>query len=152
MTVLTLREPHGVTGRIVPWSYPMQIFGRSVEAALAAGDACVVKPAEDACLSVMRVAELAADVGFPPGALNIVTSWCDRLPRCPASGIDTFHLPGRPRRAPRSHRRLPRHRAQSRWSSGQVMPQIVFRRNLDDDVFPVVVSMVQNARSNLSSG
>ena len=49
-TVLTVREPHGVTGHIVPWNYPMQIFGRSVGAALAAGNACVVKPAEDACL------------------------------------------------------------------------------------------------------
>ncbi|MFP3711860.1 aldehyde dehydrogenase family protein, partial [Paraburkholderia sp. SIMBA_009] len=41
-TVLTVREPHGVTGHIVPWNYPMQIFGRSVGAALAAGNACVV--------------------------------------------------------------------------------------------------------------
>ena len=50
-TVLTVREAHGVTGHIVPWNYPLQIFGRSVGAALAAGNACVVKPAEDACLS-----------------------------------------------------------------------------------------------------
>ncbi|WP_143137600.1 aldehyde dehydrogenase family protein, partial [Burkholderia ubonensis] len=63
--VLTVREPHGVTGHIVPWNYPMQIFGRSVGAALAAGNACVVKPAEDACLSVLRVAELAAEAGLP---------------------------------------------------------------------------------------
>src|SRR5690606_21387382 len=48
-TVLTLREPHGVTGHIVPWNYPLQIFGRSVAASLAVGNACVVKPAEDAC-------------------------------------------------------------------------------------------------------
>ena len=40
-TVLTIREPHGVTGHIVPWNYPLQIFGRSVGAALAAGNACV---------------------------------------------------------------------------------------------------------------
>jgi aldehyde dehydrogenase (NAD+) len=62
-----------VTGHIIPRNYPMQIFGRSVGAALAAGNACVVKPAEDACLSLLRVAELAAEVGFPDGALNIVT-------------------------------------------------------------------------------
>ncbi len=59
-TVMTVREPHGVTGHIVPWNYPMQIFGRSVGAALAAGNACVVKPSEDACLSVLRVASLGA--------------------------------------------------------------------------------------------
>ena len=53
-TVLTLREPHGVTGHIVPWNYPMQVFGRSVGASLAAGNACVVKPAEDGSLSLLR--------------------------------------------------------------------------------------------------
>ena len=63
-TVLTWREPHGVTGHIIPWNYPLQIFGRSVGAALAAGNACVVKPAEDACLSLLRVAQLAADAGL----------------------------------------------------------------------------------------
>ena len=65
-TVLTWREPHGVTGHVIPWNYPMQIFGRSVGGALAAGNVCVVKPSEDACLSLMRVADLAAEVGFPP--------------------------------------------------------------------------------------
>ena len=72
-TVLTWREPHGVTGHIIPWNYPLQIFGRSVGGALAAGNACVVKPAEDACLSLLRVAELAAGIGLPEGVLNIVT-------------------------------------------------------------------------------
>ena len=65
-TVLTIREPHGVTGHIVPWNYPMQIFGRTVGASLAAGNACVVKPAEDASLSILRLAELAAEIGSPP--------------------------------------------------------------------------------------
>ena len=72
-TVLTWREPHGVTGHIIPWNYPLQIFGRSIGGALAAGNACVVKPAEDACLSLLYVAELAAGIGLPEGALNIVT-------------------------------------------------------------------------------
>ena len=67
------RVPHGVTGHIVPWNYPMQIFGRSVGAALAAGNATVVKPAEDASLTILRVAALAREVGFPDGALNVVT-------------------------------------------------------------------------------
>ena len=73
--VATVREPHGVTGHIIPWNYPMQIFGRTVGAALAAGNACVVKPAEDASLSSLKLAELAAEVGFPAGALNIVTGY-----------------------------------------------------------------------------
>jgi aldehyde dehydrogenase (NAD+) len=72
-TVLTLREPHGVTGHIVPWNYPMQIIGRSVGAALAMGNACVLKPAEEACLTALAFARLAGEVGFPDGAINVVT-------------------------------------------------------------------------------
>ena len=71
-TVYTLREPHGVTGHIVPWNYPMQIIGRSVGAALATGNACVLKPAEDACLTALAFAALAAEAGLPDGALNVV--------------------------------------------------------------------------------
>ena len=71
-TVYTLRAPHGVTGHIVPWNYPMQIIGRSVGAALAAGNACVLKPAEEACLTALAFADLARQAGLPPGALNVV--------------------------------------------------------------------------------
>jgi aldehyde dehydrogenase (NAD+) len=71
-TVYTLREPHGVTGHIIPWNYPMQIVGRSVGAALAAGNACVLKPAEEASLSALAFGALALEAGLPPGVLNIV--------------------------------------------------------------------------------
>lgn len=71
-TVFTLREPHGVTGHIIPWNYPLQMMGRSVVASLAAGNACVVKPAEDANFGALSFAELALEVGLPPGALNVV--------------------------------------------------------------------------------
>jgi aldehyde dehydrogenase (NAD+) len=71
-TAFSLREPHGVTGHIVPWNYPMQIIGRSVGAALAMGNACVLKPAEEACLSALAFGQIALDAGLPAGALNIV--------------------------------------------------------------------------------
>src|SRR6185369_1374597 len=71
-TALTWREPHGVTAHIVPWNYPMQIVGRSVGAALAMGIACVLKPAEEACLTVLAFARLAQQAGLPAGALNVV--------------------------------------------------------------------------------
>lgn len=71
-TVYTLREPHGVTGHIVPWNYPMQIIGRSVGAALAMGNACVLKPAEEACLTALAFAHIAQEAGLPAGALNVV--------------------------------------------------------------------------------
>jgi len=72
-SVQTVHEPLGVTAHIIPWNYPAQMFGRSVAPALAMGNATVVKPAEDACLSILRIAELALEVGFPAGALNVVT-------------------------------------------------------------------------------
>ena len=71
-TVYSLREPHGVTGHIVPWNYPMQIIGRSVGAALAMGNAAVLKPAEEACLTALAFAHIAQDAGLPDGALNVV--------------------------------------------------------------------------------
>jgi aldehyde dehydrogenase (NAD+) len=74
-TVYTLREPHGVTGHIIPWNYPMQIIGRSIGAALAMGNACVLKPAEGACLTALAFAQIAMDAGLPDGALNVVTGF-----------------------------------------------------------------------------
>ena len=72
-TVMTLREPHGVTGHIIPWNYPMQILGRSIGAALAMGNAAVLKPGEDASMSALMVGKLALEAGLPAGVLNIVT-------------------------------------------------------------------------------
>ena len=71
-TAFSLREPHGVTAHIVPWNYPMQIIGRSVGAALAMGNACVLKPAEEACLTALAFARIADAAGLPAGALNVV--------------------------------------------------------------------------------
>ncbi len=71
-TAFSIREPHGVTAHIVPWNYPMQIIGRSVGAALAMGNACVLKPAEEACLTALVFARIAQEAGMPAGALNVV--------------------------------------------------------------------------------
>jgi len=71
-TIYALREPHGVTAHIIPWNYPMQIIGRSVGAALAAGNAVVIKPAEEASLTTLALARLASEAGFPAGAINVV--------------------------------------------------------------------------------
>src|ERR1700744_4896713 len=72
-TAYKLREPHGVTGHIIPWNYPMQIIGRSVVGALAAGNATVVKPAEEASLTALAFARIADEAGLPAGAVNVVT-------------------------------------------------------------------------------
>ncbi|MEJ2895068.1 aldehyde dehydrogenase family protein [Bordetella avium] len=154
-TVLTLREPHGVTGHIVPWNYPLQIFGRSVGGALAAGNACVVKPAEDACLSLLRVAELAAEVGLPPGALNIVTGYGheagDALARHP--GIDHISFTGSPRIGVLVTQTAAENHVPATLELGGKSPQIVFDDADIDALVPVAVNaIVQNAGQTCSAG
>jgi len=73
--IYTSWEPHGVTGHIIPWNYPLQILGRSIAAALAMGNCCVLKPAEETPLTALRVAELALEAGFPKGVFNVVTGY-----------------------------------------------------------------------------
>ncbi|MEV5749480.1 aldehyde dehydrogenase family protein [Actinoallomurus sp. NPDC052308] len=71
----TLLEPYGVCGHIIPWNYPMQVVARTIAPALAAGNTCVLKPAEDAPLTPMRIAELALEAGLPPGVFNVVPGY-----------------------------------------------------------------------------
>jgi aldehyde dehydrogenase (NAD+)/betaine-aldehyde dehydrogenase len=66
------KEPVGVAGQIVPWNYPLLMSTWKLAPALAAGCAVVLKPDPQTPLSVLRLAELAADAGFPAGAINIV--------------------------------------------------------------------------------
>jgi acyl-CoA reductase-like NAD-dependent aldehyde dehydrogenase len=68
----TLKEPVGVCGQIVPWNYPLLMSVWKLSPALAAGCSVVLKPDPQTPLSVLRVAELANEVGFPPGAINVV--------------------------------------------------------------------------------
>lgn len=74
-TAFTFREPLGVVAGILPWNSPTQMFGRVVSPALAMGNTVVLKPAEDACLSILHLAELALEAGLPEGALNVVTGY-----------------------------------------------------------------------------
>jgi aldehyde dehydrogenase (NAD+)/betaine-aldehyde dehydrogenase len=66
------KEPVGVAAQIVPWNYPLLMATWKLSPALAAGCAVVLKPDPQTPLSVLRIAELAAEVGFPAGAINIV--------------------------------------------------------------------------------
>jgi acyl-CoA reductase-like NAD-dependent aldehyde dehydrogenase len=70
---LTVREPYGVAAQIIPWNFPLLMGGRGIAPALAAGNCVVAKPAEDASLGILRLAELAAEAGLPAGAFNVVT-------------------------------------------------------------------------------
>ena len=154
-TVLTWREPHGVTGHVIPWNYPMQIFGRSVGGALAAGNCCVVKPSEDACLSLIRVAQLAAEVGFPAGAINIVTGLGhevgDALARHP--GIDHISFTGSPSVGTIIQQVAAERHCPVTLELGGKSPQILFADADLEAALPVVINaIVQNAGQTCSAG
>jgi aldehyde dehydrogenase (NAD+)/betaine-aldehyde dehydrogenase len=68
----SLKEPVGVAGQIVPWNYPLMMATWKLAPALAAGCTVVLKPDPATPLTALRIAELAAEVGFPPGVINIV--------------------------------------------------------------------------------
>lgn len=154
-TVLADREPHGVTGHIVPWNYPLQIFGRSVGASLAAGNACVVKPAEDACLSLLRLAELLAEAGLPAGALNIVTGLGREAGAALAShpGLDHISFTGSPETGTQVAQAAAVHHIPVTLELGGKSPQIVFDDADLDAAVPVIVNaIVQNSGQTCSAG
>jgi aldehyde dehydrogenase (NAD+) len=154
-TVLTWREPHGVTGHIIPWNYPLQIFGRSAGGSLAAGNACVVKPAEDACLSVLRVAELAAGAGLPAGALNIVTGLGQEAGAALVEhpGVHHVSFTGSPATGTWVAAAAARRHCPVTLELGGKSPQIVFADAVLDAALPALVNaIVQNAGQTCSAG
>ncbi len=92
----TMRDPIGVVGCIVPWNFPLSLAAWKVAPALACGNTVVLKPAEETPLTALRLGELAAEAGFPPGVLNVVTGYGetagDALVRHP--GVDAIAFTG----------------------------------------------------------
>ena len=68
-----VREPVGVAVQIVPWNFPLIMATLKISPALAAGCTLVLKPAEQTCLTALRLADLVAEAGFPPGVINVIT-------------------------------------------------------------------------------
>ncbi|GAA1176103.1 aldehyde dehydrogenase [Nesterenkonia xinjiangensis] len=71
----TMREPLGVVGAITPWNSPLTLTTSKLAPALAAGNTLVIKPSEHTTRSILRLAELALEAGFPPGAVNVVSGY-----------------------------------------------------------------------------
>jgi aldehyde dehydrogenase (NAD+)/betaine-aldehyde dehydrogenase len=90
--VYTRREPLGVTGHIVAWNYPMQLFGRAVAPAIATGNCAVLKPADETPRTAVYLARLAAEAGLPPGVVNVVTGLGPEAGAALAAHPDVDHL------------------------------------------------------------
>jgi betaine-aldehyde dehydrogenase len=72
---LSLKEPVGVAGQIIPWNYPLLMAAWKLAPALSAGCTCVLKPAEQTPLTALEMASWFEDVGLPPGVVNIITGF-----------------------------------------------------------------------------
>lgn len=154
-TVMTLREPHGVTGHIVPWNYPLQIIGRSVGAALAMGNACVVKPGEDASLSTLYLARLATDAGFPTGSINVVTGYGEEAGAALSAHPDINHISftGSQEVGVLVQRAAAGNIVPVTLELGGKSPQLVFAdADLEQALTFVVRAAVQNAGQTCSAG
>ncbi|MFN0121878.1 MAG: aldehyde dehydrogenase family protein [Blastocatellia bacterium] len=153
--VAALREPHGVTGHILPWNYPAQMFGRTLAPALAAGNAVVLKPAEDACASTLRMAELARDAGFPAGALNVVTGRGAEAGAALAAhtGVDFVSFTGSPAVGQIVQKLAADHYAACTLELGGKSPQVVFADADLDAAIPVICrAIIQNTGQTCSAG
>ncbi len=153
--VCVLREPYGVTGHILPWNYPAQMFGRTLAPSLAAGNAVVLKPAEDACLSSLRIAELAREAGFPNGAINIVTGKGNVAGAALASnpGIDFLSFTGSPAVGQSVQKLAADHFIACTLELGGKSPQVVFADVDLAAAIPVLrKAIIQNAGQTCSAG
>ena len=149
------REPLGVTGHIIPWNYPAQMIGRTLAPALAMGNATVLKPAEDACLTPLRIAELAAEAGFPEGAVNVIPGYGHEAGAALTEhpGIDFIAFTGSPQVGVAVQTAAAKNHIGCVLELGGKSPQIVFEDADLDAAIPVIVAaIVQNAGQTCSAG
>lgn len=153
--VNTLYEPLGVTAHIIPWNYPGQMFGRTVAPALAMGNATVIKPAEEACMVPLRLAELCAEAGFPEGAVNLVPGLGEEAGAALSNhrGIDFISFTGSPEVGTLIQIAAAKNHIGCTLELGGKSPQIVFGdADLPAAVQTVANAIVQNAGQTCSAG
>ena len=154
-TALTLREPHGVVAGIIPWNYPLQILARVAGAALAMGNTLVVKPAEDASLTTIRMAELALEAGIPAGVFNVITGY-GREAGALLSGhrdVDYVTFTGSPATGTSIQQAAAINNRGVTMELGGKSPQMVFADADLEKAVPVLVNaIIQNGGQTCSAG
>jgi len=151
----TLHEPLGVTGHIVPWNYPIQISARTIAPALATGNCCVLKPAEEASLTAARLGALCMEAGLPPGALNVVPGIGEEAGAALAAhpGIDHLSFTGSVPVGSLVSKAAADNVIPVTLELGGKSPNVVFADANLDEALPVVVnSILQNAGQTCSAG
>jgi len=153
--VAVVREPYGVTGHILPWNYPAQMLGRTLAPALAMGNAAVLKPSEDACLTALLAMEIAEIAGLPAGTINVVTGTGEVAGAALASHRDVNYLSftGSPEVGTLVQRAAAEHHVKCVLELGGKSPQIVFDdADLDRAVPMICKAIIQNTGQTCSAG
>jgi len=149
------REPYGVVACILPWNYPAQMFGRSLAPALAAGNAVVLKPAEDACMSPLLLSAIAEEAGIPAGAINVVTGLGSEAGAALAAhdGIDMITFTGSPQVGAMVQKAAADHHIKCTLELGGKSPQIVFADVDRKKAVPFITrAITQNGGQTCSAG
>lgn len=153
--VIVVREPYGVTAHILPWNYPAQMFGRSVVPALAMGNAAVLKPSEDACMTPLAFCRIAKEAGMPDGALNVVTGLGEEAGAAlTAHGdIDFVTFTGSPEVGVLVQKAAANRTLKCVLELGGKSPQIVFEdADLDRAATSILKAITQNGGQTCSAG
>jgi len=153
--VIVVREPYGVTAHILPWNYPAQMFGRSVVPALAMGNAAVLKPSEDACMTPLAFCRIAKEAGMPDGALNVVTGLGEEAGAAlTAHGdIDFVTFTGSPEVGILVQKAAANRTLKCVLELGGKSPQIVFDdADLDRAATSILKAITQNGGQTCSAG
>ena len=153
--IFTSWQPHGVTGHVIPWNYPLQILARSVAPSLAMGNTCVLKPAEQTPLTALKVAELAIDAGLPTGAFNVVVGLGETAGASLTShpGINHISFTGSVEVGQMISRAAANNLVPVTMELGGKSPNVLFAdANLDKAIPVIANSILQNAGQTCSAG
>ena len=141
---MTLREPYGVCGAIIPWNAPGPLTAQDVAPAIAMGNTIVLKPAEDAPLTPLLMAKLAMEAGIPAGVVNVVTGFGDEaggaLTRHP--GIRRMSFTGSPETGSRVMEACAQHLIPVHLELGGKSPQVVLRDAPLEKAIPTIVRSI----------
>jgi aldehyde dehydrogenase (NAD+) len=141
---MTLREPYGVCGSIIPWNVPGALMINDIAPCLAAGNTVVIKPAEDAPLTVLLLAKLAGEAGFPEGVLNVVTGYGPEAGAALSSntGIRHMSFTGSPETGSRVMAACAKNVVPVRLELGGKSPQIVLPDAPLEKAVPTIVRSI----------
>jgi len=150
----TIREPWGVCGQIIPWNYPLQVTARCLAPALAAGNAVVLKPSEEASVTPLELLALARGAGLPEDVAHVVVGRGDVGAALVANtGVDHVTFVGSPATGRKVAAAAAERLAPVDLELGGKSPNVVFAdADLDRAVPAAVRALVQNAGQSCSAG